>query len=181
MATRLTAFATGIHSALADAGISDVDMRVGMKEFSFHNARRRVCWLEPGGKLTAPLQAGGREHSTNRSPACKVREPQLRVFVYGGDAEATEQLFEALVTAICVYRPTGGTAEARLEMPNYRWVTEEETKAGNVNRTDCIELTLIVRWPVLSEIKPLREITGTDDTCGTISESGSTWTVIPHG
>ena len=175
MATRLHAFATAIHAALTAAGVTNVEMRVGRNEFSFHGAKRRICWIEPGGKLTPPLQAGGRQVSTDRSPACKVREAEVRIYVFGGDATATEDLFEALVTAIC------NNGEARAEMPRYRWVTEEEQHGGNVNRTECVELTATLRLPVLSEIKPLRNIVSVDDVCGTIGGTETNWTVIPHG
>jgi hypothetical protein len=178
VATKLHAFATAAHAALVTAGITDVDMRVGRKAFSFHGAKRRIAWIEPRGKLTAPLQGGGRQAttaSTSRIVACKTREAEVHAFIYGGDDDATEQLFEALVAAIC------NLGEARAEMPSYRWVTEEEQHSGHTNRTDCIELIVIVRLPVSAESKPLTAITGVDDVCGTLGGTESAWTITPHG
>lgn len=172
---RLQDFVDSVEAKLVEGGVTDVDMRVGRKAFSFHGAKRRICWIEPRGKLVPPLQAGGRQVGSTRAPACKTREAEVHAFIYGGLDDTTEQLFEALVAAICKL------GEARYEMPSYRWVTEEEANAGHTNRTDCIELTVIARLPIQEEVKPLREVTGVDDVCGMLSGTETAWTVTPHG
>lgn len=178
MATQLSTFASAVLAKLVAAGITDVESLVGRKHLTFHKQKRRIVWVSPGGKLTPPKQAGGRPSSsdaTKRVVACKTNEATVRVYIFGGTDEATEELFEAVVAAAC---EAGG---AHIEMPSYDWVTEDEQHAGNANRTDLILLTMTLRESISAEIATLTPIGGIDDVCGTLGGTESVWTVTPQG
>lgn len=178
MATRLQTFVTAVAAELVTAGITDVEHRVSRTALSLHGVKRRVVWMSPGGKLVPPDQAGGRtpgSGAAERSPACKTNDAEVHAYIYGGNGEATEQLFEAVVSAACK------VGAPRIEMPRYDWVTQEEERAGNALRTECIRVVMTMHWPILEEIKALREVLSVDDVCGTLAGTETDWTITPHG
>jgi hypothetical protein len=178
VATRLHAFAAAVHNALETAGVTDVEMRVGRKAVAFHGPKRKVAWVCPGGKLTSPKQGGPRLPTgvtDSRTTSCKTNEATVLAYIYGGSDEATEDLFEAVVAAAC------SVPGAQLEMPDWRWVTQEDEKAGHTDRTELIILTMALRLPVHDEIAPLREILSVDDVCGTLGGTEADWTITPQG
>lgn len=175
MATRLADFATAVHAVLTAAGITDVEQVNDRESLQKHQAKRRIAWLTEGGTIEPPDQAGARVSSSNanqRVVACKIRVESVDAYIFGGTREATEELLDAVIAAAF---QVGG---ARLQMPRYRWATQEEPRAGSTLRTQLCVLTMNLRLPVNAEISALTSITGIEDVCGTLDEDGN---VIPQG
>lgn len=175
MATRLATFATAVHALLTAAGITDVEQKDDREALAEHSVKRRIVWLTEGGTVEPPDQAGGRLNDANaaqRIVACKVRVESVDAYICGGTREATEDLLDAVISA--AWRVGG----PRLQMPRYRWATQEDTRSGRTLRTQLCILTLELRLPVSEQISALTTITAVDDVCGTLDANGN---IIPQG
>lgn len=170
MATRLEQLGAAVHERLAaampDAPVKDYYDRVAL---TMHQQRRRIVWITEGGTTEPPRQGGGRtptDGSPSRAQACRIRVEAIDAYAFAENRERTEQLLDALIAAVC-------TVLQVVEIPTYRWTTEEVSQAGQTLRVAAVVLRINARLPVAEEIKPLSPILGADDLCGTIQPDGS--------
>lgn len=166
MATRLAEFATEVHALLNDATVKKCDDVASLQR---HEVRRRITWLTPGGTTEPPRQAGGRAPSDGtayRIQACRIRVEHIDAHIFAESREMTERLLDNVIAASC-------TVARVLEIPSYRWETEERENSGKVLRAhECI-LRINLRLPVPEQILPLVAITSQDHECGTLQDDGT--------
>lgn len=175
MATRLRAFVTGVSAILEAAGTyGGLTMVVGRKSLSHHESKVRVGWVMPGGRFVPPEQAAARMptgQTSTRVSICKTNEARVLALIHGGSDEATELLMEAIVAAVCE------KVQGQCEMPGWRWVTQEAESSAHIIRTEYIELTILLRLPVVAEVGALRAIESVEDTCGLLDGTEDEWTI----
>lgn len=171
MTTRLEEIAVAVHQRLnaalpPEAQIKAYHDRVAL---TAHQQRRRIVWLTEGGTTQPPRQGGGRPPTDGtpvRAQSCRMRVEEADAHIFAENRERTEELLDALIAAVC-------TVLAVVEIPTYRWVTEEVTQAGQALRVAYCVLRILIRLPVPEEIAALSPILGVDDICGTIQPDGS--------
>lgn len=168
MATRLREFAELVHVELADATVRAAHDAVGLQQ---HQPERRIVWLTQGGTTEPARQAGARVVGNDRVRASRNRVEHVDAHVFAENRETTEMLLDNLIAAV------GNTLNGVVEMPTYRWESEEPDEAGRARRTAHCVLRINLRLPVPDEIRPLHPITGVEDVCGTLDEGGE---IVPQ-
>lgn len=155
-------------------GDDTIQRLFGRKSKKENAGKRRIVWIGPGGDFEAPRQAGGREvpgatpnDTSYRVTTCFDRMERVEAHIYAEDRAAAEGLMEALLGAL---KTAFGTS---FQPKRYEFPTQAPHKDGDSLGTELCILYGTIRMPVPMVIAPLKQITGTDHTCGTLDDQGN--------